>query len=139
MEGKTDSYTRPRVLRILTRLNVGGPALHVANLAEGLKNQYDHLLVVGEVLPTEGSMDHLFADSSINWVKISDFKVIHRLIVIIVIHVADQLIQLRPGLHPVHDTGLGSGPRHFGETVADGGLKCSMPSSKPASIREAVK
>ena len=79
MEGKTDSHTRPRVLRILTRLNVGGPALHVANLAEGLKNQYDHLLVVGEVLPTEGSMDHLFADSSIHWVKISDFKVSFKL------------------------------------------------------------
>ena len=75
MEGTIDSYARPRVLRILTRLNVGGPALHVANLAEGLKTQYDHLLVVGDVLPTEGSMDYLFADSSINWVKIPDFKV----------------------------------------------------------------
>ena len=49
--------TRPRVLRVIARLNVGGPAQHVVWLTEGLaKEGYETLLVTGTVPPGEDDM-----------------------------------------------------------------------------------
>ena len=46
-----------KVLRIIGRLNVGGPAIHVVNLTSALEAaRYDQLLVVGSENPAEGSM-----------------------------------------------------------------------------------
>jgi len=46
-----------RVLRVIGRLNVGGPALHVLYLAAGLADLgYDTTLVAGRVAPGEDSM-----------------------------------------------------------------------------------
>ncbi|MGH7769639.1 MAG: glycosyltransferase family 4 protein [Candidatus Binatia bacterium] len=48
---------RIKILRIIGRLNVGGPALHVVNLAAGLNPaRYEQLLVVGTENKAEGSM-----------------------------------------------------------------------------------
>jgi glycosyltransferase involved in cell wall biosynthesis len=48
---------RIKILRIIGRLNVGGPALHVVNLAAGLDAaRYEQLLVVGTENEAEGSM-----------------------------------------------------------------------------------
>jgi glycosyltransferase involved in cell wall biosynthesis len=47
--------TRTRVLRIITRMNVGGPALHVTLLADGLDaNRYETCLLTGATDETEG-------------------------------------------------------------------------------------
>ncbi|HZS25145.1 MAG TPA: glycosyltransferase [Gaiellaceae bacterium] len=47
-----------RVLRVIARLNVGGPALHVSYLTEGLDEiGYETKLVAGRVSPGEGSME----------------------------------------------------------------------------------
>lgn len=44
-----------KVLRVIARMNVGGPALQVVALSEGLSPPaYDHRLLVGEVEPGEG-------------------------------------------------------------------------------------
>jgi glycosyltransferase involved in cell wall biosynthesis len=52
------SDTRIRVMEIIARLNVGGPATQVTGLYEGLdRERFDHRLYTGEVGPTEG--DHL--------------------------------------------------------------------------------
>jgi len=41
---------RIKVLRVIARLNVGGPALHVAYLTEGLAERgYDTTLVAGSL------------------------------------------------------------------------------------------
>ena len=46
-----------RVLRVIARLNVGGPALHVSYLASGLEERgYRTTLVAGELARGEGSM-----------------------------------------------------------------------------------
>lgn len=46
-----------RVLRIITRLNIGGPALHVAILTRRLDpSRFETLLVAGQEAPSEGSM-----------------------------------------------------------------------------------
>jgi glycosyltransferase involved in cell wall biosynthesis len=49
-----------RVLRIIARLNVGGPARHVAILDRGLRDRgYETVLVHGSPGPDEGSLEHL--------------------------------------------------------------------------------
>ena len=49
--------TAVRILRIITRLNVGGPALHVSILTAGLDPaRFETLLVAGRVGPAEGNM-----------------------------------------------------------------------------------
>jgi len=48
---------RTRVLRIVTRLNIGGPAIHVSLLSGRLDPmRYETLLVAGRESPSEGSM-----------------------------------------------------------------------------------
>jgi len=48
---------RIKILRIIGRLNVGGPAIHVVNLTAGLNPQrYHSLLVAGSENQAEGSM-----------------------------------------------------------------------------------
>ena len=49
-----------KVLRVIARLNVGGPALHVAYLTEGLADRgYDTTLVAGSLARGEESMAHV--------------------------------------------------------------------------------
>ena len=48
---------RIKILRIIGRLNVGGPAIHVVNLTAGLApGRYQSLLVAGSENEAEGSM-----------------------------------------------------------------------------------
>jgi glycosyltransferase involved in cell wall biosynthesis len=55
-----------RILRIIARLNIGGPALHVTHLARGLDpNRYETLLVTGQLAPGEGDMSDLA--QGLNW------------------------------------------------------------------------
>lgn len=56
MDPRTDS-DKVRVLRVIGRLNVGGPSIHVVNLTAGLDpSRFDQLLVVGKESRDEGSM-----------------------------------------------------------------------------------
>jgi glycosyltransferase involved in cell wall biosynthesis len=49
--------TKTRVLRVIARLNIGGPAIHVVNLTAGLDpSRFEQRLVVGTENPGEGSM-----------------------------------------------------------------------------------
>src|SRR5437763_16229966 len=49
-----------KVLRIIARLNVGGPARHMVWLTSGMKpGGYDTLLVAGVVPPGEDDMSYL--------------------------------------------------------------------------------
>ena len=55
-----------KILRIIARLNVGGPARHVVWLTEGLKpDGYDTLLVAGVVPPGEDDMSYVAAASGV--------------------------------------------------------------------------
>jgi glycosyltransferase involved in cell wall biosynthesis len=54
------------VLRVIARLNVGGPALHVSYLTRGLAERgYDTTLVTGHVGPTEGSMEYVAEEAEL--------------------------------------------------------------------------
>ena len=48
-----------KVLRIIARLNVGGPARHVVWLTAGLKHEHETLLVAGVVPPGEADMSYV--------------------------------------------------------------------------------
>jgi len=50
------SRARYSVIRVIARLNVGGPAIHVVNLSDGLRDRYPTLLVAGRVDSTEADM-----------------------------------------------------------------------------------
>lgn len=57
-----DARRRVRVLRIIARLNVGGPAHHVSILSGRLDTErYDTLLLAGRLGPGEGSFEELAA------------------------------------------------------------------------------
>ena len=52
---------RIRILRIISRLNVGGPAIHVHLLSKGLDSRkFESILVTGRISPQEGDMSYLF-------------------------------------------------------------------------------
>ncbi|MDR1998091.1 MAG: glycosyltransferase family 4 protein [Candidatus Margulisbacteria bacterium] len=56
-----------KILRIIARLNVGGPAIHVTNLNYYLDKNYGYesLLVYGSLAAGEGSMEYLAADKNL--------------------------------------------------------------------------
>jgi glycosyltransferase involved in cell wall biosynthesis len=47
-----------KIIRIIARLNVGGPARHVVWLTAGLRQKHETLLVTGAVPPEEGDMGY---------------------------------------------------------------------------------
>jgi glycosyltransferase involved in cell wall biosynthesis len=62
---------RVKVLRVIARLNMGGPALHVAYLTAGLRDRgYDTTLVAGTLARGEDSMAFVAEDLRIDIVKI---------------------------------------------------------------------
>jgi glycosyltransferase involved in cell wall biosynthesis len=64
---------RVKVLRVIARLNVGGPALHVAYLTEGLADRgYDTTLVAGSVGRGEESMAHIAAARGVEVVPLEE-------------------------------------------------------------------
>jgi glycosyltransferase involved in cell wall biosynthesis len=67
---------RVKVLRVIARLNVGGPALHVAYLTAGLASRgYDTTLVAGTLTRGEESMSHV---AQAHGVTIEPLEELHR-------------------------------------------------------------
>lgn len=64
-----------KILRIIARLNIGGPALHVILLTEGLdKDRFSSLLVCGAISRAEGDMSYYAAQKGIRPVYIPELK-----------------------------------------------------------------
>ncbi len=62
-----------RVLRVIARLNVGGPARHATTLDAGLRDHDVHsLLVYGSAAPTEGSLEDLVPALGLRAEKIAE-------------------------------------------------------------------
>jgi glycosyltransferase involved in cell wall biosynthesis len=56
---------RVRVVRVIARLNIGGPTQHVLHLTRGLAERYPTLLVCGNVEPDEEEMADVLAQSGV--------------------------------------------------------------------------
>ena len=55
-----------KILRIIARLNIGGPAIHTVLLTEGLdKDKFEPILVCGAVSDKEGDMAYYAAQKNI--------------------------------------------------------------------------
>src|SRR6184192_181360 len=62
-----------RILRVIARLNMGGPALHVAYLTDGLKNRgYDTTLAAGTLARGEDSMAFVADGLGIEVIRIDE-------------------------------------------------------------------
>lgn len=62
-----------RVLRVIARLNKGGPALHVAYLSAGLEERgYETTLVAGSLARGEGSMAYVAEQRGVEVVRLPD-------------------------------------------------------------------
>ena len=60
-----DKHSKIKVLRIITRMNIGGPAIHVSLLNNGLDSErLESTLVVGNISPQEGDMNYLIKSHS---------------------------------------------------------------------------
>ncbi|MBD3168992.1 MAG: glycosyltransferase [candidate division Zixibacteria bacterium] len=64
-----------KVMRIISRMNVGGPSFHVTYLTEHMNNsRFEKLLVRGSVEEGEGSMDYLLESRGISSVVIPEMS-----------------------------------------------------------------
>jgi glycosyltransferase involved in cell wall biosynthesis len=61
-----------RVVRIIARLNVGGPAIHAVLASSGMGADYPTLLVTGHCGPAEGDMAYLAAEHGVEPVVIPE-------------------------------------------------------------------
>lgn len=64
---------RTRILRVIARLNMGGPALHVAYLTKGLEpHGYDTTLVAGRLARGEDSMSYVAEELGVEVVPLGE-------------------------------------------------------------------
>jgi glycosyltransferase involved in cell wall biosynthesis len=64
---------RTRILRVIARLNMGGPALHVAYLTKGLQSRgYDTTLVAGRLARGEDSMSYVTEELGVEVVALGE-------------------------------------------------------------------
>lgn len=64
-----------KILRIIARLNIGGPAIHTILLAEGLdKDRFESLLVCGEISKDEGDMSYYARQKNVEPYFIPELK-----------------------------------------------------------------
>jgi len=64
-----------KVLRVIARLNIGGPAIHVHLLAKGLDgSKFQSTLVTGKISPQEGDMSYLFRSIDPNPITIPELQ-----------------------------------------------------------------
>ena len=69
----TTAESRTKILRVIARLNMGGPALHVAYLTAGLRERgYDTTLVAGSLARGEDSMAFVADELGVGVVRIDE-------------------------------------------------------------------
>jgi glycosyltransferase involved in cell wall biosynthesis len=100
-----------RVLRVIARLNMGGPAIHVANLASGLESRgYQTTLVAGSLARGEDSMAFLAERLGVPVVSVPQ---IQREVSLLhdarsVLRVAELIRELRPHILHTHTAKAGA-------------------------------
>lgn len=64
-----------KILRIIARLNIGGPAIHTILLTEGLdKDEFETLLICGSVGKDEADMSYYAQENNIEPIFVSELK-----------------------------------------------------------------
>lgn len=66
---------KKKILRIIARLNIGGPAIHTILLTEGLdKAKFDSLLICGNIGKGEGDMLYYAKEKKVNPIYVAELK-----------------------------------------------------------------
>jgi glycosyltransferase involved in cell wall biosynthesis len=100
-----------RVVRVIARLNMGGPALHVAYLTAGLRERgYETTLVAGSLARGEDSMEHVTRELGI---EVESLPALHREIApwrdaVAVVRLAGLIRRLRPQIVHTHTAKAGA-------------------------------
>lgn len=72
---KKKHASKIKVLRIVSRLNIGGPSIHCSILTKGLnKNRFVSQLVAGAISPKEGDMSYLIGDNDGILIKVPELQ-----------------------------------------------------------------
>ena len=64
----------PRVLMIINRLNLGGPAFHVAILSKYLQEGFEVLLLAGTKQDSEESSDFIVKEMGLTFIRLNEMK-----------------------------------------------------------------
>ncbi len=105
---------RIRILRMIARLNIGGPAIHVNLLTMGLdKSRFHSTLVTGKISPQEGDMSYLFDFSNSKPIIITELQreISLSLDIKALIHIFKILRRENPDIVHTHTAKAGFGAR----------------------------
>jgi glycosyltransferase involved in cell wall biosynthesis len=99
-----------RVVRIIDRLNIGGPARHVVWLTAGLnREEFESTLVTGTVPDGEGDMSYFAADSNLQPIVVEEMsRELSPRDVIVVFKLLRLLFKLKPDIVHTHKAKAGA-------------------------------
>ncbi len=103
-----------RVMRIISRLNIGGPAIHVQLLTRGLDpTVFESTIVTGTISPNEGDMGYLFDDFEKKPIVIEDLQreISVRKDLRVFLNIFRLIRQVHPDIVHTHTAKAGSGAR----------------------------
>jgi len=103
-----------RVMRIISRLNIGGPAIHVQLLSKGLDPEtFESTIVTGTISPNEGDMGYLFDDFENKPIVIEDLQreISIRKDFRVFLNIFRLIRQFHPDIVHTHTAKAGSGAR----------------------------
>ncbi len=74
-DGRKKRRGEIKILRIISRMNIGGPSVHVKNLMENLNpKKFVSQLIFGSISPTEGDMNYIFAPTDCSRLYIPELQ-----------------------------------------------------------------
>src|SRR6266567_2862655 len=102
--------SRIRVVRIIDRLNIGGPAKHVTWLAAGLNSdEFETTMITGTVPPGEGDMNYFAREKGINPVVIKQMsRELSFRDLIVIARLLRQFFKLKPQIVHTHKAKAGA-------------------------------
>jgi len=109
-----DKVEKIKILRVIARLNIGGPAIHVHLLTKGLdESKFQSTLLTGKVSPQEGDMSYLFSSIDPNPITIPELQreISLKLDLKALLQIFKILCQERPDIVHTHTSKAGSSAR----------------------------
>jgi glycosyltransferase involved in cell wall biosynthesis len=108
---KRDSQNgKVRVVRIIDRLNIGGPAKHVAWLSAGLDpEEFETVLITGTVPPGEGDMSYFARSAGVSPVTIKEMsRELGPRDIVVIAKLLGHLLRLKPQIVHTHKAKAGA-------------------------------
>lgn len=115
--GKSASTSsRIRVVRVIDRLNIGGPAKHVVWLTGGLSgDDFETTLITGTVPPGEGDMTYFARDCEVEPIVISEMsRELSPRDILVIVKLLRQFLRLEPQIIHTHKAKAGAAGRVAG-------------------------